>query len=140
LLISFFIYINVPSYADSGYQHFFCVRGIHNILKDKNEGEKMSDNLNYKFYSGGLKGAESTFGQNAEKHGVKEVTFSFEGHTLERNVNVEMLSNEELQRGDISMEIVSARMGRRYSKTDKIRKIFQVIFHMVNKGYQVFAV
>ena len=100
----------------------------------------MSDNSKYTFYSGGLKGAESTFGQNAEKYGIKEVNFSFEAHTLERNVNVEILSNEELQRGDISMEIVSARMGRRYSKTDKIRNVFQVIFHMINKGYQVFAV
>ena len=38
------------------------------------------------------------------------------------------------------MEIVSARMGRRYARVDKIRKVFQIIFHMVNKGYQVFAI
>ncbi len=38
------------------------------------------------------------------------------------------------------MEIVSARMGRRYAQADKIRKVFQTIFHMVNKGYQVFAI
>jgi len=100
----------------------------------------MSDTSNYTLYSGGLKGAENIFGQNAEKYGIKDVVFSFENHTLERDINVEILSNKELQRGDISMEIVSERMGRRYAKTDKIRKIFQVIFHIINNGYQVFAV
>jgi len=31
-------------------------------------------------------------------------------------------------------------MGRRYSQAEKIRKVFQTIFHMVNKGYQVLAI
>jgi hypothetical protein len=38
------------------------------------------------------------------------------------------------------MEIVSMRMGRKYSKAKKIRKVIQSIFHMVNKGYHVVAV
>ena len=38
------------------------------------------------------------------------------------------------------MEIVSMRMGRNYSKAEKIRKVIQSIFHMVNKGYHVIAV
>lgn len=97
-------------------------------------------NEDYSLYSGGLKGAEKTFGEFAEKYGVNEVTFTFEGHKLSREKNLTILSNDELKQGDISMEIVSARMGRRYAKTDKIRKVFQVIFHMINKGYQVFAI
>ena len=32
------------------------------------------------------------------------------------------------------------RMGRSYSKAEKIRKVIQSIFHMVNKGYHVIAV
>ncbi len=91
-------------------------------------------------YSGGLKGAEETFGQCAEKHGIKEINFSFEGHKCSREKNITQLTDEELKKGNISMEIVSARMGRRYAQADKIRKIFQLIFHMVNNGYQVFAV
>ncbi len=98
------------------------------------------DTKKYNLYSGGLKGAEETFGEFAEKHGVNEITFTFEGHKLTREVNKRILSSEELKKGDISMEIVSAKMGRRYAQADKIRKVFQVIFHMVNSGYQVFAI
>jgi hypothetical protein len=38
------------------------------------------------------------------------------------------------------MEIVSARMGRRFARANKIRKVIQTIFHMVNNGYHVIAV
>ncbi|NOQ45682.1 MAG: hypothetical protein GQ559_03270 [Desulfobulbaceae bacterium] len=91
-------------------------------------------------YHGGLKGAETTFGENAEKHGVNEVIFTFEGHRLNRDRNSVMLTEEELQRGDISMEIASRMMNRTYYETEKIRRVLQAIFHMVNKGHQVFVV
>ena len=97
-------------------------------------------NKEYSIYSGGLKGAEEAFGECAEKYGINEINFSFEGHKLSREKNITLLSEEELKKGDISMEIVSARMGRRYTRADKIRKVFQIIFHMVNKGYQVFGI
>ncbi|BCS97309.1 hypothetical protein DSLASN_29410 [Desulfoluna limicola] len=95
---------------------------------------------NRHFYSGGLKGAEAAFGIQAEKYGVSETTYAFEGQPLTREMNVEILSEETLKKGDVSMEIVSARMGRRYAQADRIRKVFQVIFHMVNKGCQVLAI
>jgi hypothetical protein len=91
-------------------------------------------------YHGGLKGAESVFGENAEKYGVNEVIFSFEGHKLNRDNNPVILTEEELQRGDISMEIASRMMNRTYYETQKIRKVLQTIFHMVNKGHQVFVI
>lgn len=94
----------------------------------------------FNFFSGGLKGAETAFGENADKWGINEVNFSFTGHKLTRENNVRILSDDELKLGDVSMEIVSTRMDRRYAQADKIRKVFQVIFHMVNKGFQVFAV
>lgn len=97
-------------------------------------------NNEYSLYSGGLKGSEAAFGECAEKHGVNEINFSFEGHKLSREKNITILSDAELKKGDISMEIVSEKMGRRYAQADKIRKVFQVIFHMVNKGYQVFGI
>ncbi|MCK5163208.1 MAG: hypothetical protein KAQ72_05810 [Desulfobacula sp.] len=98
------------------------------------------NNQEYSIYSGGLKGAEETFGECAQKYGINEINFSFDGHKPSREKNITMLSDEELKKGNISMEIVSARMGRRYAQADKIRKVFQLIFHMVNKGYQVFAI
>jgi len=91
-------------------------------------------------YSSGLKGAEETFGEAAEKRGVKEVVYSFEGHKLSREKNVKILSPEELVRGDISMELASRMLNRTYYETDKIRKVLQTIFHMVNSGHQIFVV
>lgn len=94
----------------------------------------------YCLYSGGLKGAEETFGNCAQEYGINEINFSFKGHTVARDQNMTILSDDELKKGNISMEIVSERMGRRYARGKKIRKVFQLIFHMVNKGYQVIAV
>ena len=91
-------------------------------------------------YHGGLKGAESVFGEHAEKYGVSEVIFTFEGHRLHRDINPTLLSEDDLLRGDISMEIASRMMNRTYYETDKIRRVLQTIFHMVNKGHQVFVI
>jgi hypothetical protein len=102
--------------------------------------KKMADLSQFTLYSGAHRGAESEFGRHAERWEVKEVNFSFEGHAPERTRGVRVLSPAELDKGDVSMEIVSTRMGRTYSKADKIRKVIQSIFHMVNNGYQVFAV
>jgi len=100
----------------------------------------MADCSQVTLYSGAHRGAESEFGQQAERWGIQEVNFSFEGHALERTRGVRVLGPAELDKGDVSMEIVSTRMGRTYAKADKIRKVIQSIFHMINNGYQVFAV
>jgi hypothetical protein len=100
----------------------------------------MTDCSEITLYSGGHRGAETEFGKLAEKWGVNEVNFTFEGHAVERQKGVRMLSPEELDKGNVSMEIVSARMGRNFSKAEKIRKVIQSIFHMVNNGYHVIAV
>ncbi len=100
----------------------------------------MTDRKNITLYSGGLKGAEAEFGKCAEKWGLQEVNFSFKGHKMDRSKDVRVLTEEELKQGDISMEIVSKRMGRTYAQAEKIRRVIQSIFHMVNNGQQVFAV
>lgn len=100
----------------------------------------MTERSQVTLYSGGHKGAETEFGKNAERWGIREVNYTFEGHAVERDRNCTVLSPEELRKGDISMEIVSRRMGRTYAKAEKIRKVIQSIFHMVNKGYHVFAI
>ena len=91
-------------------------------------------------YSGGLKGAETVFGETAEKYSVNEVIFTFEGHKLSRDKNVRVLTKDELERGNISMELASKMLNRTYYETEKIRKVLQTIFHMVNSGYQVFVI
>lgn len=100
----------------------------------------MTDISKITLFSGGHKGAEAEFGKLAEAWHMKEVNISFEGHIAERTRGVKVLSLEELQKGDVSMEIVSKLMKRTYSKMDKIRKVIQSIFHMVNSGYHVIAV
>ena len=94
----------------------------------------------YTLYSSGLKGAEETFGEAAERAGINEVIYSFEGHKLCRDKNVTILSKEQLERGDISMELASRMLNRTYYETEKIRKVLQTIFHMVNSGHQVFVI
>ena len=100
----------------------------------------MADRSHITLYSGGHKGAEFEFGRLAEIWGIQEVNFSFDGHNIERTRGVRVLDPEELDKGDVSLEIVSTRMGRKYSNVEKIRKVIQSIFHMVNNGYQVIAV
>ena len=100
----------------------------------------MIDRSQITLYSGGHRGAESEFGKTAEQWGIREVNFSFEGNTVQRDKGLCTLTPDELDKGDVSMEIVSLRMGRTYSKANKIRKVIQSIFHMVNKGYHVISI
>lgn len=102
----------------------------------------MLDNGKSELFSSGLKGAEAFFGEMAEKLGVKETVFTFEGHQTARDhaKTVVVLSEEDLKRGDISMEIVSNMMKRTYYGAQKIRKVLQTLFHVVNKGHQVFVI
>jgi len=100
----------------------------------------MTDISQFTLYSGGHRGTEAAFGKLAEQWGIDEVNYVFEGHRCERQRGVQVLDEAELARGDISMEIVSSRMGRTYARAEKIRKVIQSIFHMVNNGYHVIAV
>ena len=95
---------------------------------------------NCTLFSGGLNGAETAFGEAAEKWSVKEVNFCYSDQKTNRQKNLVVLSDDELKRGDISMELVSKMMSRTYYETEKIRKVLQTIFHMVNKGHQVFVI
>lgn len=93
-------------------------------------------------FTSGLKGAEAAFGEEAIRWGQDERVLTFSGHQLDRQnaKHIVTLSDEELQRGDISMEIVSKMMHRSYYGADKIRKVLQTIFHVVNHGHQVLVV
>jgi hypothetical protein len=91
-------------------------------------------------FSGGAKGAEAEFGANAERCGIDEVTFSFEGHVRERDRGLRVLTHEELAAGDVSLAYVSRLMNRRYTEGPTLRKLFQTIWYQINSAQEVFVV
>src|SRR5690349_10172276 len=91
-------------------------------------------------FSGGAAGAEAAFGACAERHGVEEVNFTFEGHRMARQRGVRMLNHEELQAGDVSLEYVSRLMNRRYTDATTIRKILQTLWYQVNHGQEIYVI
>ena len=50
-------------------------------------------------FSGAASGAEAEFGAAAERHGIEEVNFTFEGHNDARQRGIRVLTARELQRG-----------------------------------------
>jgi len=91
-------------------------------------------------FSGGAKGAEAEFGANAERYGIEEVNFTFDGHGSVRQRGRRVLTSEELKNGDISLEYVSRLMNRRYTASKTLRKILQSIWYQINSGRQIFVV
>ena len=91
-------------------------------------------------FSGGAAGAEAEFGACAERHGVEEVNFTFDGHTIARHRGVRMLNHEELQAGDVSLEYVSRLMHRRYTDAPTIRKVLQTLWYQINNGQEIYVV
>ena len=91
-------------------------------------------------FSGGMKGAEAAFGACAEKFGVEEVNFTFEGHPIERHRGVRVLNHEELLTGDVSLEYVSKLMHRKYADAPTIRKVLQTLWYHVNSGQEIYVV
>ncbi len=91
-------------------------------------------------FSGGAPGAEAEFGACAERHGIEEVNFTFDGHTEARRRGVRVLNHEELQAGDVSLEYVSRLMHRRYTDSPTIRKVLQTLWYQVNHGQEIYVV
>ena len=91
-------------------------------------------------FSGGAPGAEAYFGACAERHGVEEVNFTFDGHRMERHRGVRVLNHEELLAGDISLEYVSRLMHRRYHQGPTIRKVLQTLWYQVNNGQEIYVI
>ena len=92
-------------------------------------------------YSGGAKGTEAAFGAAAERMGVHEVNFTFDGHRQSRESGRYLLSPRELAAGDVSLVYVSRRLNRTYNaEGGVIRKVLQTLWHMVSRSQQVFVV
>jgi hypothetical protein len=91
-------------------------------------------------FSGGAPGAEAAFGAAAERHGVEEVNFTFDGHRIERHRGVRVLNHEELQSGDVSLEYVARLLHRRYTDSPTIRKVLQTMWYQVNHGQEIYVI
>ena len=91
-------------------------------------------------FSGGAQGAEAEFGACAERFGIEEVTFSFDGHKPSRTRGLRMLNHEELAAGEVSLAYVSKLMSRRYPDTPTFRKILQSIWYQINHGQEIYVV
>ena len=91
-------------------------------------------------FSGGIKGAEEAFGINAERYGIEEVNFSFEGHDSVRRRGIRILTQDELKEGDVSFAYISKLMNRHYPKTATFRKVLQSIWYQINSGREIFVV
>jgi hypothetical protein len=91
-------------------------------------------------FSGGAAGAEAEFGACAERHGIEEVNFTFEGHQQLRRRGLRALNHEELQAGDVSLEYVSRLMNRRYAEGVTIRKVLQTLWYQVNSGQEIYVI
>jgi hypothetical protein len=91
-------------------------------------------------FSGGAQGAEAEFGACAERFGIEEVNFSFDGHKPVRTRGLRVLNHEELNAGEVSLAYVSRLMHRRYPDTPTFRKILQSIWYQVNSGQEIYVV
>lgn len=100
----------------------------------------MLDPTSCVLYSGGAKGAEEEFGRLAERYGIEEVNYSFEGHQTERQRGVRVLTTEELARKDVSLTYVSRLMSRSYTRAPLFRKVLQSICWQVDSGHEIFVV
>jgi hypothetical protein len=99
------------------------------------------DPQRFRLVSGGSKGAEAEFGACAERWGLGEVNYSFDGHPArERDRGVVVLGERELRKGDFSLVYVSNRLSRELSEIPSIRNVLQTIWHQIINARQVFAI
>src|SRR3979409_1782070 len=91
-------------------------------------------------FSGGAQGAEAEFGACAERHGIEEVNFTFDGHKIDRHRGVRVLNHEELQAGDVSLEYVSRLMHRRFTDSPTLRKVLQTLWDKENNGKEIYVI
>jgi len=91
-------------------------------------------------FSGGAPGAEAAFGAAAEKRGIDEVNFTFDGHEIARRRGVRVLNHEELQAGDVSLTYVARLLNRRYTDSPLIRRVLQTLWYQVNNGQEIYVI
>ena len=107
------------------------------ISSDTQHNLRPSDCL---LLSGGAAGAEAAFGEEAERAGVPERNFSFDGHEPKRSNGQVLLSEDDLALGKVSWRYLKSHMRRDYKNDPKLQRVLQSIWHQVNPAGEVFAV
>jgi hypothetical protein len=111
------------------------------IDEDVRPSERPPNPRRFRLVSGGGKGAEAAFGECAERWGMTEINFTFQGHRLlERGRGTVVLDDKELKKGDFSLIYVSKRLNRVLSEIPLVRNVLQTIWHQVSHASQVFVV
>jgi len=91
-------------------------------------------------FSGAAAGAEAEFGASAERYGIEEVNFTFDGHAPARQRGLRFLNHEELAAGDVSLEYISRLVNRRYTDSPTLRRVLQSIWYQINNGQEIYVV
>ena len=94
----------------------------------------------YTLFSGGAQGTEAEFGRLAEQYGIQEVTYTFEGHKIERSRGLRVLTPEELMRKDVSLSYVSKLLNRTFTNAPLMRSILQTVMYQIESGYEIFVI
>lgn len=94
----------------------------------------------FTLYSGGAAGAESEFGEHAERHGLAEVNFTFDGHVVARSRGLYALSADELAQGDAALLAIARHIHRQLPGDENSRRLLLSIWHQVHHGEAVFVV
>ena len=90
--------------------------------------------------SGGAEGAETAFGEEAERWGLREMTFSFPGRVPPRTRGLVELSEVELRQGFMSRAYVETQLGRRFPNTPDFNRLISTIWHQVATAGEVFII
>jgi len=91
-------------------------------------------------YTTGAAGAESVFGELAERYHMSEVSFTTDGHDQARVRGRHELSERELAAGDVSLLYVSRRLNRQWTGEQHVRRVLQLLWQVVSHADQVFVV
>lgn len=91
-------------------------------------------------FSGAAGGAEAEFGAAAEKWGLEEVNFTFDGHPDARSRGIRVLTAAELKKGDVSLAYVSRLMNRKYRDTRLFKAVLQTIWHQINNAQEIYVI
>ncbi|MBI5532066.1 MAG: hypothetical protein HY898_05075 [Deltaproteobacteria bacterium] len=113
------------------------------LVEDRRDSELpgLRNRARFTLHSGGARGAEAAFGEMAERYGLAEITFSFEGHTNRvRSRGLRMLTDSELRAGDVSLRYVSHRLKRVFPEDPQVNKVLQSIWHQIKPCQQVFVI
>ncbi len=94
----------------------------------------------FTLYCGSAAGAEAAFGEAAERFGVNEINFTFDGHKDARTRGQQVMTAKELAHGAVSLSYVGRLMNRVYKDTPVFRDTLALLWHVIDAGDQIFCV